>query len=406
MSILKSMAYNDHAESLTIMLGEKVTLYPQKDCNIPDRRYHCYNQTFHITYNDIYGLTIATISEDCDSGLSYKYDVTALRLGTYQLTVTSDIQAPLFNADDGTLLGYTTSKTTAVYNIKVIDVTQINMPTTLNLLPGDNYTLTPQILEVGLSPELTWTSSNTGVAIVNNNGTIRVLRVGETDITCTAYNGVSATCRLTVVPVIATDFGLEETSCELEPDETITLNPVFIPTNTTDQSVTYKSSNTKVATVDAEGTIRGVNMGTCTITATTNDGSYMSSTCKVIVKPVVTSVKLPTTMDLVVGQSEMLVPVILQDGAETTLEWFSNNSAVAEVSEDGNVYAKDVGTTTITCTATNGVSASCTITVNNGNTEPQPPVTILGDLDGDGFITIIDVTKVIRLYLQADSIGE
>ena len=354
--------YPDVTKSITMMIGASEAINPYADAGISASVYESMDYKMYSMNSEIIDNSAFTVNstQHAASGNNYYYiyKLDALRKGTFRMIVTLRYTN---KTDSGTFMN---TPLTVTYNINVVDVTQINMPSSLNLQPGDTYTLTPQILETGATSVLTWTSSNTGVAIVNNSGAIRVLRVGSTDITCTAYNGVSATCRLNVVPIIAEGFSLEETACELEPGETFTLNSVFTPANTTDQSVTYKSSNTKVATVDAEGVVTAVNKGNCTITASTNDGSYMSATCAVTVKPIVTSIFLQNTMEMTVGQTEALEPVIEQEGATTTLTWRSSNTSVATVSDGGAVYAAKAGTTTITCTASNGVTASCTLTVN------------------------------------------
>lgn len=333
-----------------MMIGKSATINPVVDTGLTTT-YTLDQMTYEMYYHNVYDNSAFTITP-----IDNTYKIEALRTGTFRM----DVKINYHNPQSQYFVPLTSI---ATYNINVVDVTQINMPTSLNLQPGDTYTLTPQILETGATSVLTWTSSNSGVAQVDQTGKIRVLRIGSTDITCTAYNGVSATCRLNVVPIIAEGFSLEETACELEPGETFTLNPVFTPANTTDQSVTYKSSNTKVATVDAEGVVTAVNKGNCTITASTNDGSFMTATCAVTVKPVVTSIYLQSTMEMTVGQTETLEPVIEQEGASTTLTWRSSNTSVATVTNEGMVYAANAGTTTITCTATNGISASCTLTV-------------------------------------------
>ncbi|MBQ9642221.1 MAG: Ig domain-containing protein, partial [Bacteroidaceae bacterium] len=355
--------YQDVTKSLTMMIGTSDTINPYVDAgfgtSLPIDAYE--SMDYAMYYDDRIdnsAFTITPTQYNTTDGKYYKtYQLDALRRGTYKMIVTIKYgyYAPAMGYFKGNSLKVT-------YNINVVDVTRINMPTSLNLKPGDVYTLEPQILETGATSKLTWTSSNTGVAIVND-GTIRVLRVGETDIICTAYNGVSATCRLVVVPIIAEDFKLEETACELEPNETFQLTPQFTPFNTTDQSVTYKSSNTKVATVDANGIITGVNMGSCTITASTNDGSFLSATCSVTVKPTVTEVRLNGAAEIAVGESTTLQATILQEGVETTLTWSSSNTAIATVDNNGTVNALKPGNVTIICTAANGVSGSFNMTV-------------------------------------------
>lgn len=392
--------FADVTKSITMMIGTSVTINPYQDGNETAYYYAAMDYSLYYEsssgnyYSDNSSISIDAIEhtiKNTNSGISgstksyYTYELTALRRGTYKMVV------KIYRKYDQ-VAGFTDYKIN--YNINVVDVTQINMPSALNLQPGETYTLNPQILEVGATSELTWTSSNTGVAIVDQTGKIRTLRTGTTNITCTAYNGVSATCKLTVVPVIAEAFALEETAFELEPGETAMLNPIFTPTNTTDQSVTYKSSNTNVATVDAEGMVTAVNMGTCKITATTNDGSNMSAICNITVKPIVTFIFLQSTMETMVGQSSKLEPVIQQEGASTTLIWRSSNTSVATVSDDGTVYGVSAGTATITCTSANNVSASCDVTV-----KPLPNYLSITNVSGT---TNSQIVLPVMMYNEND----
>ena len=167
----------------------------------------------------------------------------------------------------------------ATYNINVVDVTQINMPSSLYLQPGDTYTLTPQILEVGATAELTWASSNMGVAVVNNEGTINVFGVGTTTISCTAYNGVSAQCVVTVNSVPVTGITMNKSDAEIAVGNRLQLEATIAPENATDKSVTWSSTNENVALVTETGKVIAVGTGFCQIKARTNDGSNKQTSC-------------------------------------------------------------------------------------------------------------------------------
>lgn len=88
----------------------------------------------------------------------------------------------------------------------------------------------------------------------------------------------------------------------------------------------------------------------------------------------VTSVKLNrSALSLEVGETGKLSPTVLPDTAtDKSVTWSSNNAAVATVSTNGTVTAKKAGTAVITATAVNGRSASCTVTVTGGTTDPNP----------------------------------
>lgn len=153
----------------------------------------------------------------------------------------------------------------------------------------DNYTGQTLNNPNNVSP-ITWTSSNEAVATVEN-GTVTVLAVGETTIKASfagdeAYKKAEVSYTLTVQDSRqAIDLSFAETSVNVNITETVdapTLNG-----NTGNGVVTYESSNTDIATVDASGVVTGVAVGTATITATvaaTNE--YLGGTATFTVKVV------------------------------------------------------------------------------------------------------------------------
>lgn len=88
----------------------------------------------------------------------------------------------------------------------------------------------------------------------------------------------------------------------------------------------------------------------------------------------VTSVRLnKTTLNLEVGKTGKLSATVLPASAtDKSITWSSSNTDVASVNSNGTVNAKKAGTAVITATATNGKSASCTVTVTGGTTDPDP----------------------------------
>ena len=136
-------------------------------------------------------------------------------------------------------------------------------------------TLTPTTLE---DMSVKWTSSDKTVATVSSSGKVKGVGYGTATITCTSVaTGVSATCQVTIGKVVInmSDFSLKKT-------RTVTLVATVYPTTLTDKSVTWKSSDTKVATVSSSGKVKGVGAGTATITCTSN-ATGLKGTCTVTV---------------------------------------------------------------------------------------------------------------------------
>lgn len=167
---------------------------------------------------------------------------------------------------------------------KTVAVSEVHLDqTSLSLNVGESVTLTATVLpEYATDKTVTWTSSNTSVATVDSNGKVKAIAGGSTTITATA-GGVSASCTVTVtVPV--TSISLNKTELTLKIGESETLVATVSPSNASNKSVSWKSENTNVATVNQSGKVTAVEEGTAKITVTTKDGSK-KATCVVTVLP-------------------------------------------------------------------------------------------------------------------------
>jgi len=155
----------------------------------------------------------------------------------------------------------------------------------------------------------------------------------------------------------------KSTSINVGSSETLT------PTTATNQNVTWKSSNTKIATVDSSGLITGIKAGKANITVTTIDGKK-KATCKVTIKtaPIVkvTGISLDkSSMTINVGDTETLIPTITPDNATSqNITWESSNEEIAIVDSEGNITGLKSGNATITSITKDGnKKATCEITV-------------------------------------------
>ena len=225
-----------------------------------------------------------------------------------------------------------------------------------------------------------WTSSDNKVATVSSSGKVIAVGKGACTITCTANDASKkkATCKITVKDIRATKVSLNATSktLKLEPNKEInyTLKATISPNNATDKSVTWKSSDEKVATVSSNGKVVAVGKGTCTITCTAADGSKKYATCKITVTDIkVSGISLNKTSRTLTLDPENEVSYNLKatispnNATNKSVTWKSSNKNVATVTKDGKVVAVGKGTCTITCTAADGSGkkATCSITVKD-----------------------------------------
>ena len=162
--------------------------------------------------------------------------------------------------------------------------------------------------------------------------------------------------------VAVTDVTLNQTTLTLAVDGTANLTATVNPSNATDKTVTWASSNASVATVN-NGTVTAVGVGLANITA---KAGGKSATCSVTVKAKevpVTGITLdPTSVTIEVGKTASLTATVSPaDATNATVSWSSSKESVATV-KDGTVTAVAAGTATITAKA-GDKSATCTVTV-------------------------------------------
>lgn len=161
-------------------------------------------------------------------------------------------------------------------------------PTGITIAQGDSATAymgNPLALKTKTTPknaekELTWTSSKPGVATVSGNGLVTPKKVGKTVITVTTANGLSA--KITVKVVNAKSIKIKEGKRrKLTIYKKMTLHTKVSPSKVKPR-LTWTSSNKKVATVSKKGVVKGVGLGTATITVTTANGKSAEIVIKVV----------------------------------------------------------------------------------------------------------------------------
>ena len=170
---------------------------------------------------------------------------------------------------------------------KKIEITEVLLNKDAETLTeGDTITLSAEVLpyDTTYSKNVSWSSSNEAVATVSADGTVTAKSAGIAIITATSENGMTASCTITVekklIPI--TEVYLDKSSATLTEGDTATLTATVLPENTTySKDVSWSSSNSAVATVDANGTVTAKSAGTAVITATTENGKTASCTVTV-----------------------------------------------------------------------------------------------------------------------------
>ena len=154
----------------------------------------------------------------------------------------------------------------------------------LDIEIGQTATLTATVLPIGANSDVRWTSSDNAVATVDPNGVVTAVGVGEAFISAITTDGTNlfASCHVIVKPVEVKSLTLDKHEAELHIDETIILTATILPVQAANSVVLWSSSDTSVATVDANGVVTAVGIGEAVITAIA-EGTEVKDTCVVSV---------------------------------------------------------------------------------------------------------------------------
>ena len=265
-----------------------------------------------------------------------------------------------------------TNKSIIIVRKKTIDVTSIritNPDVTLNKSSSIklNYEILPSN---ATNKSVTWSSSNTSVATVDSSGKVTGKNEGVSTISIKSSNNKTYSIKVNVVvpKVKVTSVSLNKTSASIYINGTEKLTETISPTNATNKSVTWTSSNSSIVSVDSNGNIKGIKEGTATITVKTNDENKIA-TCNVTVKAndaKVSGVSLNKTSTVLdVSDTESLVATISPSNASNkSVTWSSSNTNIVSVDSNGKITAKKTGTATITVKTNDGnKTATCKVTV-------------------------------------------
>ena len=286
--------------------------------------------------------------------LSAHVKVTAKQAGTVEIKATTD------SGKMGTHK-ITVEPLVPVEKIKL----DSEMTVTTSGLHELEYTIEPANASI---QDLEWESTDAAVAKVQYSSGRYVLyayKNGTTTITATATDGsgVTASCEVTVninYPVQGISLN-HDAKTFTKAGETLQLTATIYPDSATNKTVTWKSSDKTVATVDESGLVTAVGNGTADITATTEDGNF-KATCQVTVEiPELTLSLDKSELTLTQTEEQQKLTATVSD-TEEKVTWLSSDPFVATVTRDGTVTAIANGTATITASA-GDKTVSCTVEV-------------------------------------------
>lgn len=258
--------------------------------------------------------------------------------------------------------------------------------------------------------KITWKSSDDNIAKIDSGGNITAQNPGKATLTAMLYSQKkSATATLSVRQPVTGIFMPTSTITLYTGGEGRLLQTEIFPKNATNQNITWKSKNTKIARVDENGRVKPVGVGMTEVTATTEDGGFEAKCFVNVVNSYVDvqtlSVKNTDAMTIKVGDSvNAIVTVSPSNARNKTLKWSSDDTKIATVSQAGRIRGVSVGTANITVETTNGKKQ--TFTVNVTESDAKDPFNLndeVSDLDTEGTVTYtsydISFPQIIRIQM-------
>ena len=186
------------------------------------------------------------------------------------------------------------------------------------------------------------------------------------------YHGAKTSFVVTVKDIPVSSLKLDQNNVVLRPKESVQLQENIQPTNATDKSVSWKSDNPAVASVDEKGRVTALKNGTAVISAVMKNG--LRAECKITVKIAVDYVQLDSTYkDVYVTQTGQLnATVYPEDATNKKVKWRSTNTSVVSVDQTGHYKALKSGFAYIYATSEDNehIERFCEINVN------VPPVEV------------------------------
>jgi uncharacterized protein YjdB/glycosidase len=217
-----------------------------------------------------------------------------------------------------------------------------------------------------------WSSSDTTVAMVSSTGMISGISPGTTLIIAKSADLLHAdTCTLRVTGLAVTGVTLNKHTESIPSNGTSQLSATLAPADASYTRVTWESTNPDIATVSSDGLVAGVSPGnTMIIVKTVNNGK--KDTCELTVTgTAVSGIAFDNETETVIGGStfQLTYTVLPVDATNKTVNWSSENTAIATVNSTGLVSGITAGSTFVYVETADGRKRdTCEIVVINGNT--------------------------------------
>lgn len=334
--------------------------------------YHCGGYPAHLhrggycPYTDVFPSSVSITVGKKVLGIGEKTDISGAvyPANSCNTNITWDCSdSSVIKLKNGTIeaVGYGTATITAesfngkvgsvkitVKEITAEKVTINNIPTDDKLYIGESFQLTSTITPSNVdNPAITWSSSDTEIATVDNKGNVALKASGNVKISATASNGVKGVWQVQVKEHFVESVNIDETELSMLLGSTYALKASVTPSNATHPEIQWSTSDVNIIDVTADGTLTAVTCGNAIVTATSTNG--ISKSVEITVNEIVAeSISIEGEATILLGEDTVLNAIILPEN--TTVKdvvWSVDDTNIVSISEDGKVTALAVGDTIV-----------------------------------------------------------
>jgi uncharacterized protein YjdB len=275
-----------------------------------------------------------------------------------------------------------------IYEYNYTKVTSVSLNTTYSdLSVGNTLKLTATVSPSNAeNKNVTFTSSDTSIATVDNEGNVKGLKSGVVTITATTKDQAkTAICTINVLSNKVTGISLDKTSYILTVGDSLAITPKITPSSATNTKYTVTSSNTEVVSVDSN-ILYANKEGEATVTFKTADGGYTTQA-----KIVVTKEK----KDIYVDNS-----LKLENNTITKIDLSNNNVSdiKKKITTDYDIVFTSINGNDLKDSEKVGTGTKIQFK-ENGKVEEEYVVLVYGDVDGSGTINARDLLMLQRYIL-------
>lgn len=310
--------------------------------------------------------------------------VTPLKTGTATITVTA-----------------TSGNRSASVRVKVVDPykptgIQLDRTGTIDMTASETCQLVATLVPSTAQAPIVWKTSSTAIATVDSNGLVTAVKEGTVTITAQeTKSNRRATVRVKITdPNKPTRITLDHSGIvDITTQDTLKLTATLVP-STAQAPITWKTSSTAIATVDANGLVTPLKEGTVTVTVQETK-TRRSASVRVRItdpnRPTGIAIDGPNPATVSMGETLWLQATLQPATSQSAISWRSSSTAIATVTDQGIVTPLREGTVTITATA-NNTNRSANIRVRV--VDPNKPTDLLLNYGGTVELSLRDMLTI------------